>query len=816
MSKTKLAGVAVQKIAYPIDKLYDYRIPAEYEEVLKPGCRVLVSFGRGGTLRQGLVCSIQTVNAESLSKRIKHISAVLDEEPIIKPDMIKMAEYMRDTTFCTLFDAVQTILPTGLNLKTDVCYSKKTNKPEENLSSDERRVLSFLEKKNGFVMEPVILSELKFKPSSKILEELYKKGLVEKEYRAARKVQDETMKMVALKNPYYREEEIKAIAERLTKKQKAVFLEVYKVGTCSIKELCYFTGVTQAVPNALVKKGLLIYFDKEVFRTPYKRKLTDTSPLVLTEDQEKAYRELSIRRENGPGCALLFGVTGSGKTQVYLKLIDDLIEKKEGAIVMVPEISLTPQLLKLFYGRYGDEVAVFHSGLSDGERLDEWKRVDKGIAHIVVGTRSAVFAPVENLSLIVMDEEQEHSYKSDRSPRYHARDIAKYRCAETGALLLMASATPSIGTYAAAKSGIYSLHRLDSRYGDAVLPEVEIVDMKQEDYFGKSTGYSKALIESLRKTIKEGKQAILLMNRRGYNTYAVCESCGEVATCPHCSISLTYHRRNGRLMCHYCGYSEPFTTKCSHCGTEGIRYTGAGTQKIEEELKELVPEARILRMDADTTMRKYAYDEKLQAFQNGDYDIMVGTQMVAKGFNFEKVTLVGVLSADSDLYCDDYISSERTFSLLTQVVGRSGRGAYSGKAIIQTKSPENETIQLAARQDYEGFFNNEIRMRRMMIYPPYCTLITVTFSGISEERTYKGSLAFRSVMEKRVKTKYKDTKLILMGPFPEKIYKIGDQFRYRLVIKCRFDRSFRELLSGCLRDFGKEFSGVRAVADMEE
>lgn len=816
MNKTVLAGVAVQKIAYHVDKLYDYRVPSEYEEILKPGCRVLVSFGQGGKLRQGLVCSLRTVDTESVSGRIKPVSALLDEEPLIKPDMIKMAEYMRDSTFCTLFDAVQTILPSGLNLKTDVCYSLKTCKPEENLSPDEKAAVEYLEGRKGSVMEPVILGALGLKPSSRVMEDLYKKGIVERDYRAARKVKDETMKMVALKNPVDSEEKAEEILKTLTPKQRAVFLEVYRVGACSIKELCYFTGVTQAVPTALVKKGLLIYFDKEVFRTPYKRRITDTEPVILTEDQEKAYRELSKRKEEGPACALLFGVTGSGKTQVYLKLIDDVIEKKEGAIVMVPEIALTPQLLKLFYGRYGDEVAVFHSGLSDGERLDEWKRVEKGIAHIVVGTRSAVFAPVENLSLIVMDEEQEHSYKSDRSPRYHARDIAKYRCAETGALLLLASATPSIGTYAAAESGVYSLHRLESRYGDATLPEVEIVDMKQEGYFGKSTGYSRALIESLRETVSSGNQAILLMNRRGYNTYAVCDSCGEVATCPHCSISLTYHRRNGRLMCHYCGYSEPFTTKCSKCGADGIKYTGAGTQKVEEELEELVPGARILRMDADTTMRKYSYDEKLQAFQNRDYDIMVGTQMVAKGFNFERVTLVGVLSADSDLYSDDYKSSERTFSLLTQVVGRSGRGAYNGKAIIQTKSPENETIQLAARQDYDDFYSNEVRMRRLMTYPPFCTLITVTFSGTDEERVYQGSRYFRTLIEEKVKKSYGDLKLILMGPFPERIYRIGDRYRYRLVIKCRFDRPFRELLSCCLRDFGKDFSGVTAVADREE
>ncbi len=513
---------------------------------------------------------------------------------------------------------------------------------------------------------------------------------------------------------------------------------------------------------------------------------------------------------------MLYGVTGSGKTQVYLKLIDALLPTGKGILVMVPEISLTPQTLHLFYSRYGNKVAVFHSALSQGERLDEWKRVNQGEAQIVVGTRSAVFAPFSELGLIIMDEEQEHTYQSEQSPRYHARDVAKFRCAKDKALLVLASATPSFESYTAALSGRYDYYELKNRYGTAKLPEVTIVDLCKERRNGNTSQISKALYTALAENLKKGQQSILLLNRRGYQTFAECTSCGAVATCPNCSISLTYHRANRRLMCHYCGYSIPFTKHCSSCGQEEVRYTGSGTQKVEEELQELFPTASLLRMDTDTTMQKYAYDEKWTAFQQGEYDIMIGTQMVAKGLDFEKVTLVGVLNADKELYNDDYKSLERTFDLITQVVGRAGRGQYAGKAIIQTLNPENEVIRLAAKQDYKAFYQPEITIRKAMAYPPFCTLVSVAFQGKQAEKVQHASAFFLELLKEKTEA-FPEAKLIALGPMEERVFKLNGKYRYRLLIKCKNNRSFRSLLSSLLLDFSKtkKSNGVQAIVSVE-
>ncbi|MDO5448354.1 MAG: primosomal protein N', partial [Clostridia bacterium] len=480
------------------------------------------------------------------------------------------------------------------------------------------------------------------------------------------------------------------------------------------------------------------------------------------------------------------------------------------------EISLTPQTLRIFHSRYGDKVAVFHSALSDGERLDEWKRVKQGLATIVVGTRSAVFAPFDNIGLIIIDEEQEHTYKSEQSPRYHARDIAKYRVAEDKGLLVLASATPSFESYRAAKSGKYTLSVLKDRFAGATLPTVETVDMCKERFDGNRSEISKPLLSALMQNLDEGHQSIVLFNRRGYNTYAACNSCGEVIMCPNCSIGLTYHRHNNRLMCHYCGYSIPFTTVCPECGANDVRYTGAGTQRFEEELQSFIPDARILRMDADTTMQKYSYDEKLTAFKNGEYDIMIGTQMVAKGLDFENVTLVGVLSADQQLFSDDYKSMETTFDLLTQVIGRAGRGKYPGRAIIQTIQPTNDIIQLAAEQNYEQFYDSEIGMRKACVFPPYCNLCTISFQGEKEERVLKASLNFLNDLKAKVEGEYSDQRIIVLGPMPERVVKVSNKYRHRLIIKCVSNKRFRQMLSDLLVDFSKnkENSGVNAIPDI--
>lgn len=838
MEQQSLAGVAVQGTSFHFDKLYTYLVPEAFRTVMKVGCRVLVPFGNGTSSRQGFVITLQNGAQNLDGRRPKEIAAVLDAEPVVDSNMIQLAEYMKAHTFCTLFDALKTMIPTGLNRKWTVCYGAlpaagpaqepalqelTSQEPalqepasQEPLSQDEKRVLQYLGGRKGFVKGPVIRADLGLNTDDDILERLYEDGKIDRDYDADRVVGDAMVKMVRLSDGFTTEEDLDALPERLTKKQRAVAEELLQSGPFSVQEICYATGVTKAVVRALEKKHVISLYEKETFRRPYRTGKPKQEPIVLTEEQETAYGNLLNQYRTTGGVSLLFGVTGSGKTQVYLKLIDDCLKDGRGVIVMVPEISLTPQMLTLFYARYGSLVAVFHSSLSQGERLDEWKRVRQGLARIAVGTRSAVFAPVERLGLIIMDEEQEHTYQSEQSPQYHARDIAKYRCAHSDALLLLSSATPSVESYAAAQAGTYTLNVLRERFGSAQLPEVKVVDMCRERSNGNKTQISRLLYTELMRTFEAGKQSILLMNRRGYNTYAACGTCGAVVMCPNCSISLTYHRDNNRLMCHYCGYSVPFTKTCSECGAEDVHYSGMGTQRIEEDLHQLMPNARILRMDADTTMQKYAYDEKLSSFRSGEYDIMLGTQMVAKGLDYETVTLVGVLSADRELYDDDYRSMERTFDLLTQVVGRAGRGKYPGKAIIQTINPGNDVIRYAANQDYEQFYRREITIRKSMVYPPFCSLVSLSFRGQSPERTQTAADVFMQMLRQLVKDSYPDVKLIALGPSPDRIFKECGKYRFHIVLKCRNDVRFRTMLAELLKSFGrrKEQSGVSTVVEL--
>lgn len=819
-----IAEVAVQNTAYHFDHLFGYLVPEQFSADLQVGCRVMVPFGRGTQLRQGVVMELlpaeEAVRRSGLSlKKHKSISAVLDKTPLIDRHMIALAEYMRERTFCTLFDALKIMFPAGVNLTTMASFAvSEEYRHSSELEGDVQLIVDYLSHRKGYVRKKIILSDLGLDLDSDVLENLTKRGVLCRDYDAVRTVGDASVRMVRLSPDIQSEEDLAEYPEKLTKKQRTVAEELFRIGTCSAKELCYFTGVTEAVLKALLSKDVIQYYEQEVYRRPYDiPPHGDQTPIVLEPEQQAAYNGLLEQWRGTGGVSLLYGVTGSGKTSVYLRLIDEVFAAGQGIIVMVPEISLTPQTLNLFYRRYGDTVAVFHSALSAGERLDEWKRVRDGHAHIVVGTRSAVFAPVQNLGLIIMDEEQEHTYQSDRSPRYHARDVAKFRCAERHAMLVLASATPSFSTFAAAQAGRYTFHPLRTRYGDANLPEVVTVDLCKERSTGNRSSISRYLLSELQKNLQDSRQSILLMNRRGYNTYVACEKCGNVVTCPNCSISLTYHNANRRLMCHYCGYSVPFSRICPECGEEAVRYSGSGTQKVEEELAELLPGSRILRMDADTTMQKYSYDRNLTAFQNREYDIMVGTQMVAKGLDFENVTLVGVLNADKELYNDDFQSMERTFDLITQVVGRAGRGRWSGKAVIQTMNPGNEVIRFAKEQDYESFYSYEIGVRKAMVYPPFCTLVSVGFRGVKQDRVEQAATAFLELLRTRVSKSENDVRLIALGPMPERVVRVGGTYRYRVLLKCRFQAPFRTMLSELLREFGRtsEANNITTVVEVE-
>ncbi len=794
-----LAEVAVEGLAYHFDAPYSYKIPENFESSALVGCRVMVPFGNGNRKKQGLILSVKPVSEFDNQGRLKSISAVLDKKPLFDDEMISLVYRLKETTFCTLFEAAKTMLPAGIGLNYVVSYM--TNDISEDtlnkLADDELLVYNYLKDNCKYIKKEKILSDLGIDSESKILDKLVKQGVLLTNVDAKRKTGDLTVKNVRLAVD---EETAQAIMPTLTPKQKSVFRLLLDIGGASVKEVCYFTGVTPAVVNAIVKKGYAELYDSEIYRKPkYDKTKGNLKSPELTESQNNAFLKLLENYKSGKGsAALLFGVTGSGKTQVFLKLIEEVVKDGKDVIVMVPEIALTPQTLSVFYSHFGDKVAVFHSALSAGERIDEWKRVKKGEAKIAIGTRSAVFAPFSNLGLIVIDEEQEHTYKSEMSPRYHARDVARYRCAYNNALLLLSSATPSVESYKNAIDGKYTFIKLTERYGKAVLPDVVTIDTTDTQ-----GPISNELYSALEECLEDDKQAILLMNRRGFNTFASCHACKTVLTCPNCSISLTYHNANNRLMCHYCGHSEVFTDTCPECKEKAVRYAGFGTQRIEEELQNVFPNAKILRMDADTTMARYSYQEKLTAFANGEYDILLGTQMVAKGLNFPRVTLVGVISIDHQLYNDDFRSSEKAFDLLTQVVGRSGRGDFKGRAFIQTVLPDNDIIELSAQQDYESFYKTEEIIRKSMVYPPFCDICTLTFTSEQFSSSVSSSNLFFDMLKTAATNEFKDVKVNLMGPMQPRVSKISNKYRNVIIIKCKNNKRFREMMSKLLKDYMK-------------
>lgn len=806
----KYAKVAVESTVFTFDKAFDYEIPAELESTAQKGCRVTVPFGNGNKKRIGIIFDITD---KTESKRTKKIIGVLDEEPLLSNEMLGLAEWIKDRTFCTLYEAAKAMLPTGINHRIVASYAVSSEIPDgaiEALDESEKEILDYLYKRAVFVKADAIFKALAMENRASMLDSMVKKGVLICSHDAVRNIGDLTVKML---RPVSDFGDIK-----LTKKQKEMMDVLNDIGFASVKELCYFTGLTPAVANALVKNGAAELYEQEVMKLPdFTGKRGCKTEISLTDEQSRAYKKLASLATEGKACvSLLYGVTGSGKTSVYMSVIDKVLESGKSVIVMVPEIGLTPQTISLFCERYGGDIAVFHSALSVRERLDQWKNVKKGRAKIIIGTRSAVFAPAENIGLIIIDEEQEHTYKSEQTPRYNAIDVAKYRAAHNNCLLLLASATPSVESYAAAQSGRYELCTLTHRYGNAVLPEVVTVDMRTAEKANGSKAISQTLYEGLKSNLENGKQSILLINRRGFHTFSACTSCGEVICCPHCSISMTYHSANNRLMCHYCGYSVPFSSVCPECGEDAVRYSGFGTQKIEDELANLLPDAKIVRMDTDSTSGRNSHERLLDSFAKGEYDIMIGTQMVAKGLNFPDVTLVGVVSVDQQLYNDDFRSLEKTFSLLTQVVGRSGRGEYEGSAIIQTLTPENEIIRLAAKQDYDEFFKTEIKLRKGLVYPPYCDLCVIGFTGENETVVKLAANEALNMLKDCVAGEYKGEKIIVLGPMPARVAKISEKYRHRLIVKCRNSPKFRRMISDILKIIGKDsrFSKITVYADI--
>ncbi len=810
MERPSVVSVAVDQSVYQTDRPYSYLLPSHLSDKAKVGCRVLVPFGNGNVRKTGVILGFDEADD---TRKLKSVAALLDNEPILSEDMMKLASFIREHTFCTWYNAVRILLPPGINykVKQEFILSENAKIILDTLDGDLKTLAEYMLNLKKAVTKETAYRALGFSEESDLMERLVSKGFAVRVGTAVRNIGDASLKMVRLTEAANDLSNVK-----LTPKQRQLMSVLSDLECCSVKELCYFTGLTQVVVTGLCKKGIAEIFDQEYYRNPYKNAEKSTEPQKeLTQQQTVAFNQLMADFQKPEGVtSLLYGVTGSGKTQVFLKVCDEVIKMGRGVIVMVPEIALTPQTLGIFHRRFGDKVAVFHSAMSQGQRLDEWKRVKRGEALVAVGTRSAVFAPVQNLGLIIMDEEQEHTYKSEMSPYFHARDIARYRVAQSKGLLILSSATPSIESYSMALAGKYSFCKLPSRFGTAKLPEVEVVDMRQETAQGNSGIISNLLFDRINEALKSKHQTILLLNRRGYNTYISCTQCGHVINCENCSISMTYHSANNRLMCHYCGKSLPYADKCPQCGAQRMKYTGLGTQKAEAELEALFPDARILRMDADSTMTRDDYEKNLKAFADGEFDIMLGTQMVAKGLDFPKVTVVGVLNADIAMHSSDFRSYERTFSLLTQVVGRSGRGTDKGTAVIQTVEPDSKIIELAAKQDYESFYSSEIMTRKLMIYPPYCDIATVSFTGTERKYTEDAAKNYFELLKFTVSNGFSDVKLIVLGPTAAAVPKINNNYRYKLIIKYKNSQNFRELMSKVTADYNSTAYSKKVTASL--
>lgn len=822
MDRCCIAKVALAAAIYTIDKPYDYLVPSALSDRVSPGMRVIVPFGAGSRQAEGLVLAISHEIGQP-KKKLKAISAVLDEKAVLDEDDIRLALWMRGRFFCTVYDAARSMLPAGLwfslrdNCKIVQGVDRESAYEGAGRSQQAKHILDIIWANGGAAELKQIRTIFGEKDPNPAIRQLMDRGILELETSVSRGVGDKTEQVAHLAVPM--EEAMSAV----TRKKKTAPLRysvvelLCGVGSASVREICYFTGASRSTLRSLEKSGLIALEKREVFRRVKVERISPAPPTALNEEQQAAFEYLdALTHEKKPAVALLYGVTGSGKTQVYIHLIQSVLEQGRSAMVLVPEISLTPQLLRIFSSYFGDTVAVLHSSLRAGERYDEWKRVGLGQAKVVLGTRSAVFAPLKDLGILILDEEQETSYKSENTPRYHARDVAKYRCAKAGALLILGSATPSVETMYLAKTGVYHLVRLAHRFNEKALPAVHISDMKEELRGGNGTSIGALLRRELSVNLERGEQSILLLNRRGASRMVSCGECGVVPTCPRCSVHLTYHSANGRLMCHYCGHSEKLPNTCPKCGGE-LNFIGIGTQKVQEELQDLFPGVEVMRMDTDTITASHSHEVMLSRFERKNIPILVGTQMIAKGLDFENVTLVGVILADLSLYVDSFRASERTFSLLTQVVGRAGRGEKQGRAVIQTYTPDNDVICCAASQDYDRFYGQEIALRELMGYPPFQDLIVLNASGTEETSVLRVCQKLRYSLENWITLQHRgNAGPRLLGPAPAAVAKVNNRYRYRLTLVCKNTKEVRTLIDGLLCAAGRdrENRGVSVYADL--
>ena len=803
-----IAQVYVNTKNLNIDKPFDYFVPKELEEKIAPGSRVKVPFGGGNLPKEAFVTELKD---KSDFDMLKPIRSVTDEFPVLSKSGIELCFYMRKRYFCTFSEAAQLCIPPGTDAKFEEWISLSHKYYEKMFlvkSAHQEQLVLLLEQSEGSAEMAQIKSTLG-RNARAAVNALIKKGICEKSFLDKRRANAKTVRVVY----YSGDGDISYYIDNLPKnaaKQKAVLEVLCEQGELTVPDILAATGASRNAVESLNVKGLISYREVQVLRNPLEGKEAKLcEKLMLSPIQEKAAKTVT---EKGKGTFLIHGVTGSGKTEVYMHLAMKALSRGQQIILLVPEIALTPQMTSRFYNRFGDKVAVLHSALSLGERLDEWQRIRKGEASVIIGARSAIFAPCDNLGAIIIDEEHEQSYKSESSPRYHARDIAQFLAKKHNCPLVLGSATPSIESYYKAKCGEYTLIELLDRFNKKPLPEVSISDMRAELKEGNKTVLSTLLAKEMRQNIDKKEKTILFLNRRGYSTFVSCRDCGFVFTCPECNVSLTYHKSGDVLTCHYCGHREKAPSICPNCQSTRVRDFGKGTQKAQEQIESIFPDAKLLRMDADTTSGKRGHEKLLDKFTEDNIDILLGTQMVTKGLDFEDVTLVGVLAADASLNIDDFRAQERTFNLITQVCGRAGRGEKKGRCIVQTYSPENPTLLLAASQDYKAFYEEEIIYRREFCYPPFCDIINITVA--SSDKAEAEKRATEIAMKLRVVLRSYET-CSFYGPAPAPLSRIAGRYRVRLWLKCKAHEELIEILRECLHEKTKKRnSDLSVIADI--
>ena len=803
----KVAKVIVDVPTMQTDQPFTYLVPENLNEQLAVGMRVEVPFGNGNRHVQGFVLAIEPVAATVLDEtnvQLKELVAVLDLKPVLNTEMLALADYMKEKTFAFKITCLQTMLPSVMRAD----YQKYIYLTDE-LSEE-------LQDQLFYGLEEISWDQAQERGLLPQLMALRKQQKVDIRYEVTTRNKVKMVRFIQAAKEFEQLEEIRLGLRKGAKKKEQLLYYLQRLGTekiTAVKEMKEL-GFSTALLNEAAKNGWLTFIEKEAYRDPFANQTFEkTTALSLNAEQQVAVETiLQSVQEQQSQTYLLEGITGSGKTEVYLQVIAEVLNQGKTAIMLVPEISLTPQMVQRFKSRFGEHVAVMHSGLSQGEKYDEWRKIERGEAEVVVGARSAIFAPIENIGVIIIDEEHEASYKQEETPRYHARYLAIWRSEYHHCPVVLGSATPSLESRARAQKNVYQRLRLTQRANQAAtLPTIDVVDMRQEVENGNVSSFSMSLQEKLQERLEKNEQSVLLLNRRGYSSFVMCRDCGYVLPCPNCDISLTLHMDSKTMKCHYCGHEERIPYRCPNCGQDKIRYYGTGTQKVEEELQTLLPDSRILRMDVDTTRRKGAHEKILRTFGEGQADILLGTQMIAKGLDFPNVTLVGVLNADTALNLPDFRSSERTFQLLTQVSGRAGRAEKPGEVIIQSFNPEHYAIQLAKAQDYEDFYTKEMYIRHRGDYPPYYFTVQITASHPEENEAAKQMFQIATKLKQGL-----SPQAILLGPTPNAIMRVNNRYFYQVIIKYKQEPMLQPLLKEILTDTQRATArGLKLSIDAE-